>query len=103
MGVFELARIDVCLLTIRMQSKSSFNMGMFEFAKIIIHLLVIWMQPKSFICWYMHSRWTKNNTLELPKKFNTQKPIVDVIYENINHVIQTMQFTYGLLISINFI
>ncbi len=31
--------------------------------------------PKKF----MHSSWTKNNTLELPKKFNTQRPIVDVM------------------------
>jgi hypothetical protein len=33
-GVLELARIDVCLLTIRVHSKSSFNMGAFEFARI---------------------------------------------------------------------
>jgi len=32
--VLELARIDVCLLTIRVHSKSSFNMGAFEFARI---------------------------------------------------------------------
>ncbi len=34
MGVFELTRIDVCLLTIRVHSKSSFNIGVFEFARI---------------------------------------------------------------------
>jgi len=33
-GVFEVARIDVCLLTIRVHSKSSFNMGVFKFARI---------------------------------------------------------------------
>ncbi len=34
MGVFELARINVCLLTIQVHSKSSFNMWVFELAKI---------------------------------------------------------------------
>ncbi len=34
MGVFELARIDVCLLTIKVHSKSSFNMRVFEFTRI---------------------------------------------------------------------
>jgi hypothetical protein len=33
-GVFEVARIDVCLLTIQVHSKSSFNMGVFKFARI---------------------------------------------------------------------
>ncbi len=34
MGVFEVVRIDVCLLTIQVHSKSSFNMGVFKFARI---------------------------------------------------------------------
>jgi hypothetical protein len=34
MGVFELARIGVCLLTIQVHSKNSFNMGVFKFARI---------------------------------------------------------------------
>jgi len=33
-GVFELARIDVNLLTIQVHSKSSFNMEVFKFARI---------------------------------------------------------------------
>jgi len=33
-GVFELARIYVCLLTIWVHSKNSFNMGVFKFARI---------------------------------------------------------------------
>jgi hypothetical protein len=34
-GVFELVRIDVCLLTIPVHSKNSkFNMGVFELARI---------------------------------------------------------------------
>jgi hypothetical protein len=49
----------------------------------------------------MNSKWTKNNTLEVPKNFKTQRPIVDVMQENIIHMIQTMQFTYGHLVSIN--
>jgi hypothetical protein len=51
----------------------------------------------------MNPKWTKNNTLKLPNKFNTQRPIVDVMEENITHMIQTMQFTYGYLVSINYI
>jgi hypothetical protein len=34
-GVFELARIDVCLLTIQVHSENSnFNMGVFKLARI---------------------------------------------------------------------
>jgi hypothetical protein len=49
--------------------------GCLNLQELVVHLLVTWMQPKSFICWCMHSKWTKNNTLELPKKFNTQRLI----------------------------
>jgi hypothetical protein len=99
--MFEVARIDVCPLTIRVHSKSSFNMGCWNLQELVLHLLITEMQPKSCTCRYMCSKWAINNTLELPKKFNTQRLIVDVMQENINHMIQTMQFTYGHFVSIN--
>jgi hypothetical protein len=100
-GVFEFARIDVCLLTIKVHSKSSFNMWVFEFARISRTFIGYLNTTQKPFFWYMNPKWTKNNTLELPKKFNTQRPIVDVMEENITHMIQTMQFTYGHLVSIN--
>jgi hypothetical protein len=78
-GVFELARIDVCLLTIRMHSKSSFNMGMFEFATISC-TSIGYLNATQKLHLLVHAfKVTINNTLELPKKFNTQRPIVDVM------------------------
>jgi len=77
-GVLELARIDVCLLTLKVHSKSSFNMGAFEFARIS-HTSIGYLDATQKLRWYMHSKWTRNNTLELPKTFNTQRPIVDVM------------------------
>jgi hypothetical protein len=77
-GVLELARIDVCLWPFKCTPKALSIWGCSNLQELVIHLLVTWMQPKSFICWYMHSKWTTNNTLEFPKKFNTQRPIVDL-------------------------
>jgi hypothetical protein len=79
MGVFEVARIDVCLLTVRVHSKSSFNMGVFKFARISPTSIGYLNATQKLQLWYMHSKWTKNITLELPQKFNTQRPIVDVM------------------------
>jgi hypothetical protein len=78
-GVFELARIDVCLLTIQVHSKSSFNMGVFEFARIKC-TSIGYLNATQKLHLLVHAfKVDQKNTLELPKKFNTQRLIVDVM------------------------
>jgi len=72
-----------------------------EFARISRTFIGYLNTTQRFFFGYMNPKWTKNSTLKLPNKFNTQRPIVDVMEDNITHMIQTMQFTYGNLVSIN--
>jgi len=51
----------------RCTSKAHLIWGCSNLQELFVHLLITWMQPKNFICWYMHSKWTKSNTLKLPK------------------------------------
>ncbi len=94
-GVFGLTKIDVCLLTHRTHSKSSFNMGVFEFARISCTSIGYLNATQK-----LHL-WTKNNTLELLENSTHKGLLWMSCQKNISHVIQTMQFTYGHLVSTN--
>jgi len=73
--VFELVRIVICVLTIKVHSKSSYNMRVFKFARISRTSIGYLNTTQRLFFRFMNSKWTKNNTLKPPKKFNTQTPI----------------------------